>query len=335
MTLENENQALCEQDTLPFESAVDTPRDLAASLARSPNDQNEKRKRALAGTPQERAAFLKEDVFIKTPDVIAVTSAIDDLFRYKKEVPKYAAGFRVCAPGGMGKDTIMEYYNRKYPPKRTERRLVRPILHVSLESTAAPGTLLRTFLDQVDCYHTSRHSNKDLRDMLLDAMERCETKAIFINEAQHLVPVSHHRHESRLAGVAGDWFKTFVDKTSSLFILLGVPGWDAVFNADKQLGTRIPLRYEYREYALDRHFIGILAALDAAIPMPEPAELAKPPLAPAIHKACRGNWRNLSILLHDAIFIASKRGSPRIERKDLASAYRLKFSRDDNPFEQV
>jgi hypothetical protein len=298
--------------------------------------EDEKRKIALAGTPKERAQFLLTDVFIHTSDVDNLVSSIEDLLSYKREVPELCGGMRIVAPGGMGKDTIMTHFARKYGPSGEGREFSCPVIHATLRGSVSPKNLLRALLQQLDCLVTIYQTIEELEENLLHAMRACGTIAIFINEAQHLVPISlSKRHEARMAGLGGDWLKGFIDKTSSLLFLLGVTGWDRAFVADLQLGTRVPYRYEFSQFAMDREFVGALTALDEAIPMPERAGLASKTLAPLLFAASQGNWRRLSYLLHDAILHASTRKSPRIELSDLHKAYRVRFGRRDNPFEAV
>ncbi len=288
---------------------------------------------ALGGTPNDRALFLMEEVFIHTPDFRHATSTIERLLT-RGTTFSNPGGMRIIAHGGMGKDTIIRYFQRKFAPTWSEGNSRCPILHVTLPHLVAPGEILRTFLRQLHTAFRYTQLVSDLEDNLLDAMDECGTAGIFFNEAQHLVYTAKRteREAARLAGKSGDWLKGFLDKVRRPVFFLGVPGWDGLFGLDGQLGTRLTHRYTFSAFNFDTTFIGVLRALDEAIPMPQSAGLDNMDLASAIYHVTNGNWRSLIYLLREAIFIASSAGASRIERQDLSAAYELQLGVEGNPF---
>lgn len=287
---------------------------------------------ASEGSASDRVKFLQNEIFVHTADVIYVINTIETLLERALTVAS-PGGLRLVAGGGMGKDALLQYFIKKYPPESVGSTFTCPIIHATLGPRVAPVDVIRQFLVQLKCAFKKSWTLTELEEHLFAAMDACETRGIFINEAGHLVPVgTRARHISRLAGLGGDWLKGFIDRNRRPFVLMGVVGWDGAFEQDPQLRTRIPHRYEIREFALDATFIGVLRALDVAIPMRDPAGLDQMPRAQQLHVASRGNWRLLSNLLADAITHASQRGSPKIEDCDLHAAYRLRLGTTNNPF---
>lgn len=166
----------------------------------------------------------------------------------------------------------------------------------------------------------------------MEAIKECQTEAIIFNEAQHMLPVARKsRSELRLSGKAGDWLKGFIDRIPIPGFFFGVPGWDDIFDQDRQLGTRIPYHYDLK-VPDEATFLAILQALDEAIPMPEPAGLATPALAGPILEVTKANWRLLIKLLCGALVSAATAGAKKIQKQDLSYSYSLNFGANGNPF---
>ena len=311
---------------LPIER-VGEPDDPQAQLMR-------RREAAVHGTAEQRANFLLKEVYVQTPDVTHIVSTMEQLLGHAKLFSN-PGGMRIIADSGMGKDALLRYLLKIYPPQPNAILPRYPLIYVDFRNRLAPGEIIKALLEQMQCAYKSYQSVRELEDSLLHAMDACGTQGIVFNEAHHMVSVNKgtRRISARIAGEAGDWLKGFIDRIKRPVFLLGIPGWDEVFDLDPQLGSRIPHRHEISPFLFDASFMGILQALDGAIPMPEPAGLAENTIAQSLYTASRNKWRHLIHLLRDAIIAATKRGSPRIERCDLSWAYRLQFGPKDNPFD--
>lgn len=316
-------------DTRSLELGFDRTRELDDLQAR----QIHARETAIKGGPQERIDFLLNEVLIRTPDVSHMISTIEHLLDHAEMYPN-PGGIRVIAPGGCGKNALIRYLLRKHGPNSSGRTFSRPIVHVEFHERVLPGAIMRLLLESLGTVYKNYQKNSELEENLFEAMQACGTKGIIFNEVQHMLYVTqrHHRALGRVSGESGDWLKRFIDSCKRPVFLFGVPGWDEVFIQDPQLSTRIPHRYEFAEFQFDSIFIGVLRALDQAIPMPEPAGLDGKDMAGDIYTVTRGNWRLLIHLLRDAILVASRAGIPRIERPDLSWAYQLQFGPRSNPF---
>jgi hypothetical protein len=288
---------------------------------------------AIQGNGYVRAQFLEQEIIIYTPDVIHVSETIDTLLPRARQILN-PGGMRIQGAGGTGKDTVIRIFQRKYPPYHTDGTFCTPILVVTFDARLSQSAILQDLLGQAQGLYNRSASIKNLEDCLLEAIVSRYTMAIAFNESQHILPVSdpRKRTQSRQAGATGDWFKRFLDKIRIPVFMFGTPGWDDVFELDPQLATRLTHRFMFSELKSDATFVGVLQALDEAIPMPEPAGLGKREMADPIYRVCCGNWRRLTTLLKEAIILATESGSVRIEREHLRRAYRIQFGLEGNPF---
>lgn len=292
----------------------------------------ELREAALRGTSKDKVEFLRNDVFIPTPDFVYVTNTINGLIRHAK-LSGSPGGMRIRGHGGTGKDAIIRYVMKQHPGISDGHKKISPILKVDFGSYLSPIDILVSLHTQLKSAHKRYQGIGELQELLLSALGECRTEAIVFNEAHHMLPVtsSKPRSEVRLSGKAGDWLKGFIDKLPIPLFFFGVPGWDDVFDKDRQLGTRIPNHHDLKvpDKATS---LGILQALDEAIPMLEPAGLATPALADPILETTHSSWRLLITLLSTALVSAALAGSKNIQKLDLSYSYALNFGADGNPF---
>lgn len=298
--------------------------------------QMQARAAAVGGTEWERVNFLEKAVFVRTPDVIYVLSTVDTLLDYAGRCEN-PGGMRVHAPSGMGKDALIRFLSKKYPAQPLGPKPVYPLVSLKFAKRLAPGDILRALLNQMNCAYLGSQSIEHLEELLISAMDTCGTRGVIFNEAQHMLSAAKGaaRHSARVAGETGDWLKLFIEKLKRPVFFFGVPGWDEAFVLDPQLGSRVPHRHEIPTFKFDETFMGVLRALDEAIPMPEPSRLTERTLAYKLFLASKGVWRPLINLMRDAIVCATRRGSPRIEISDLSWAYQLQFGQKDDPFSPV
>lgn len=290
------------------------------------------REAALRGTPVEKVHFLTRQLFLPTPDFVYVTDTANQLIRHARLFDN-PGGMRIVGAGGTGKDAIIRYLQKQHPSVSTGKIRTCPIVVVTFDSYLAPKAILGSMLRQLDSAYKEYQDIESLEDTLREALEVCLTEALVFNEAHHMLKVNagSARSEARLAGHVGDWVKRFLDKTPLPAFFFGVPGLDDAFTLDGQLGTRIPNSHPLPSLN-ERALLGVLKALDEAIPMPEPAGLTDPTLATPIAGVAQGNWRRLMTLLRDALFVAAEAGARRIEMQDLSYSYSLHFGSERNPF---
>lgn len=287
---------------------------------------------AVRGSPMERVSYLLNEVFIPTPDFEYATQTINRLLAHARLYDN-PGGMRIMGGGGTGKDTLIRYIKMQHPPRQVGRTRVCPIIALTFEATLAPTQILLQMHSQLNSAAKKYQTVKDLKDFLIDAMIECGTVGIFFNEAHHMLNTakSGNKTELRLNGIVGDWLKRFIDDCKLPMFFMSIPGWDELFEKDNQLRTRISNRFEFSKID-DKTFVGILAAMDDAIPMPEPAGLAARNIAEQLFQITEANWRSLIFLLRDALLVASEARSSRIELCDLSYAYSLQFGKDGNPF---
>lgn len=287
---------------------------------------------ALRGTPRMKGDFLEYDVFIPTADFGYVTDTAEAQMRHAKLFGG-PGGMRVCGPGGSGKDAIIRYLLKQHPIFWEGRKRICPLISVKFGGYLAPIDILGSLHTQLGSAYKAYQGIETLEELLMEALEDSRTEGVIFNEAQHMLRVARakSRSEVRLSGREGDWLKGFIDRLPIPAFFFGVPGWDDIFNQDSQLGTRIPSRHDLT-LPDEKTFLGILQALDDAIPMPEPAGLTAPGLSAPILEITRANWRLLIKLLRGALVSAAQAGAKKIEEQDLSYSYALNFGANGNPF---
>lgn len=246
-------------------------------------------------------------------------------------------GLWLLGDGGVGKTYVLEHVLNRYEPFEDELTRHCPVLFLSFDGHPSESSVLLNLLIQLgqDPSILSGKPNPELRAILLDALPACGTKAILFDEAHHLwLHTRAKRIKDRMGGKLGDSLKRLYDQSKVAFIFAGTPGLDDLINHDLQASTRWSGRYKIETFQYDDNFIGLLNAMDAALPMQEHAGLGTELLSKQIHSATGGNFRLVKRLLGEAVYVAATRGDKRLTNEHLADAYFYIFCREDNPFKK-
>lgn len=313
-----------------FDDARSAPADAGANAGKAEGV----RQRVLAGTPAERSEYART-VSISVPGYQKGVEFVEHLVERAKRT-QCPGGLWIIGEGGVGKSFIIDTIYKRHPPVETPLARHCPVLQLDFQSRPAESDILVSLLLQLGQDPTTLHyqRNADLEQILLDALPVCQTLAILFDEASHLwLNVQAKRIVDRLGGRLGDFLKRFYDKSGLAFIFAGTSGLQHIIDGDKQASTRWSGVLQLSPFSYDERFIGLLAALDEAMPMREQAGLAMETMAPRVFEATKGNFRLLKNLLAEAVYLASVEDAPRITRAHLARAYFLKFCSDTSPFD--
>ncbi|MGX8883982.1 hypothetical protein ACWWD9_12310 [Methylovorus sp. SPW-M1] len=143
---------------------------------------------------------------------------------------------------------------------------------------------------------------------------------------------SSKRTKDRFGGPIGDFLKRLYDQSSVAFIFSGTEGLNEYLEVDSQASTRWPGMLKLKPFDYDDHFIGVLRALDEAIPMAHPSGLDSPELSEKMFKSCMGNFRLLKTILCKAVKYASINSHVSIQLEHLHQAHEWTFAQAKNPF---
>lgn len=295
----------------------------------------EQRAAALQGSPSERGEFTRT-VPINVDGYRLANEFIDNLIA-SSERSKYPGGLWLLGDGGLGKSFILEAAYRRYPPYENHLKRYCPVLTLTFKSKPSESDILVSLLLQLGQSPDilSYEKNSDLEAIVKDAMKACGVLAIFFDEAHHLwMNTSAKQAVDRTGGVLGGFLKTFYNDSGVACIFAGTPGLQDIYDRDPQIHTRWPGIWHLTPFANDEKFRGLLAALDQALPMPEPAGLADEPLASELFISSKGNLRLLKNVLAAAVFIAATENAPKLTWKHLQRAHFLTFCTEATPFDQ-
>lgn len=292
------------------------------------------RQRTLASSPTVRAEFART-VSVEVDGYRKGLDFAENLIR-RSERTSCPGGQWIIGEGGVGKSFIIDALYARHPPVETPLARHCPVLRLHFASRPAESEILLALLLQLgqDPATLHYHRNADLEKLLLDALPTCQTLAILFDEAGHLwLNVQAKRIADRFGGRLGDFLKRFYDQSGLAFIFAGTDGLQQIVDKDTQANTRWSGVLHLSPFAFDERFIGLLAALDQAMPMHEPAGLATEALAPLMFQATKGNFRLLKRLLAEAVYLAATDSAPCITRAHLARAHFMIFCSDTSPFD--
>ncbi|WP_322880628.1 TniB family NTP-binding protein [Pandoraea sputorum] len=292
------------------------------------------RQHILTTTPQQRAEYMRM-VSVNVDGFRKGLDFAEHLIR-RSERTSCPGGLWVIGDGGVGKSFIIDALHTRHAPVETPLARYCPVLRLRFASRPAESEIILGLLLQLGQDPATLHyqRNADLEQYLLDALPVCQTLAILFDEANHLwLNVQAKRTADRLGGRLGDFLKRFYDKSGLAFIFAGTNGLQNILEGDSQASTRWSGVLRLSPFAYDESFIGVLAALDEAMPMREPSGLATEALAHRLFEASNGNFRLLKNLLSEAVFLAAVDDAPSVSQAHLARAHFMTFCSDASPFD--
>jgi hypothetical protein len=292
------------------------------------------RQQMLLASPQVRAEYART-VSVAVDGYRLGVEFADNLIARSRRT-SCPGGLWLIGDGGVGKTFIVDAIYQKYAPVETPEARYCPVLQLSFDSRPAESEILLSLLLQLGQDPATLHyqRNADLEKIVLEALPACQTLAILFDEANHLwLNTRAYRVVDRLGGRLGDFLKRFYDKSGLAFIFAGTSGLQRLLDEDTQASTRWSGRLKLAPFEYDDRFVGLLGALDEALPMHEPAGLATEALAPLLYASTKGNFRLLKGLLAEAVYFAAVDNAPRMTRAHLARAHFLLFCSDTSPFD--
>ena len=289
------------------------------------------REEAMRGSPNQKYQFVQE-VTVQIEEFKQAREYIDALLERGKHTSK-PGGLWIVGDGGVGKSFLLKDAHQRHPQLDTDIARITPLLTLNFEGIPSISSLLIEMLLQLgqEPELIRGQTNSELRKMLIDALPACGTSGVLFDESQHFW-LRTKRTADRNAGAFGEYLKELYDDTSLAFIFTGTPGLRDVFENDNQVYTRWSGLLNLEPFKFGDQFFGVLAALDQAIPLPEPAGLTNPKLAEKLFASTKGNFRLIKRMLAEAVLLADKDGAESLDLHYLAKAHFLIFCSRENPF---
>lgn len=267
-----------------------------------------------------------EDLFVLTTQLEEIIEDIDEAIQIAqvKNFTKQPSCILVMGNSGVGKTTLREYYENKYPRKSVQtsdgEKDVVPIFGTTLQDDknpkAAPGHMLR---DLGDFLQGKGGTRSELGDRFIFKVNATDVQAIFIDEFQNAIESDGDKIVSNTA----NWVKTIVNLGKRPVVLFGMPWSKVVIDSSEELVNRFQIIHHLEEYDLDNfeNWLVFLEEVDNQLPFEQSSNLNEPELALRLLSASKGNLSKLMKgIVKPAARLAYKQGASSISIEHLLKA---------------
>lgn len=154
----------------------------------------------------------------------------------------------LLGPSRIGKSEILRRLAAKYPERRENGRLIKPVLFVSVPAGTSPKDLPVSVMQALGVPVPRERSRTGvLFSTMLDKLRLAQTIAILFDEASHLVDVGSRIPPRQ----ASDWFKSLFDAARVSIVISGVPRLRRLLETNEQLRGRCQRPLELMPYRWD------------------------------------------------------------------------------------
>jgi hypothetical protein len=267
-----------------------------------------------------------EDLFVFTPQLEEIIEDIDEAIQIAqvKNFTKQPTCILVTGNSGVGKTTLREYYENKYPRKVVQthdgEKDVVPIFGTTLQDDknpkAAPGHMLR---DLGDFLQGKGGTRSELGDRFIFKVNAAEVQAIFVDEFQNAIESDGDKIVSNTA----NWVKSIVNLGKRPVVLFGMPWSKVVIDSSTELINRFEIIHHLEEYDRDNFndWLEFLEGVDKQLPFEQSSNLNDPELALRLLAVSKGNLSKLMKgIIKPAARIAYKQGASSISIEHLLKA---------------
>lgn len=277
-------------------------------------------------------------IMIQHPATIKGLEALDRAFQLSNalEMPQ---GIRIIGPTGSGKTSLIKLFAQTLP-KSTLFDPSFGVLNVRLMANCSRHQIVRALLKRIE-YPFPNASAKAVDIMsriLVEAAAAKGVRVLAVDEAHHLISARRQRHSDGMTGnEATDWLREFNDEARLALVLCGTNELDQLDQIDSHLTSRLSTRIELKDFKLDLNWYGLLKAYAKQCAVFDLQGLHSDDLPIRLHKATKGNLRNLKRLLTELVLIAVEESanSTSVDKAMLKRAFdrvRGEDGIDANPF---
>lgn len=275
-------------------------------------------------------------IYILYPRLSKILESMAFCYEQSKYFPEPECLF-IEGRSGVGKTTMYKYYMQQFPKEETNEGRVVPILFARIQVPATVSDLVTELLTNLGDPAAEIGTVGSRARRLRKLIERCRVRLIILDEFQHFID----RDSQKILKTISDWLKNLIEDTKVPVILIGMPGSDAVLDANDQLNRRFSAReildpFKWKTVEQKNEFRSFLKMLDEKLPLTEEAYLAEETLAFRFFCASRGVVGIVIKIIRRASIIALQEGKENISLEILAEAYdkviRRKIKKKLNPF---
>jgi hypothetical protein len=236
---------------------------------------------------------------------------------------KAAAGLMIAGPSGVGKTSLIRFYQEQFP-RFSDGGVTRiPVLTVSTPAGPTVKNLAQAILASLGDPAAHRGSAEEKTQRIHLFLERCEVEIVFLDEFHHFFYTESTKHFRHIS----DWLKGLMDASHVALILVGLPEGEEVVKANPQLWRRFSSRsllsaFNFEDADDFIEFRGLMKAFQEALPLEIAVPLHEGNLARRFWVASDGRLDYVRKILEGAVSVANTAGIRCLDLPVYASAFR-------------
>jgi hypothetical protein len=237
----------------------------------------------------------------------------------------------LIGPTGVGKTRLCQMIEKQMNPinpiQKSDKcvRQIRHCVYIELPESATIKSLSLVMAKALNEEPRDYQSITTLETLIMQRLITMEVQLVIFDDFHHIAEKGRTKTKSSLC----NWLIKLMNNSGIPFIVSGSTGAEATINIVQELSDRFPYRARLKILPLaEDHsnpvLLGILAGLQLEMirlgELKNHISLTEPYHYKAIYLATQGNFRRLSILLHDSFKIALIRGDHTLTISDFANA---------------
>lgn len=233
----------------------------------------------------------------------------------------------LVGPTGAGKSTLAASYAARFPARITETTIHRPVLFVTIPSTATIRNLAMDLLYAMGDPRYDKGTIGSMTKRVIRFLRDCHVELLILDELQHFVD----RDSQKVLQNVSNWLKTLIKdpELQIACVLIGLEDEaNQVVDTNPQLARLFgdpcvlaPFTWDERNPATIQEFRTLLHELEKMLPLNEPSDLVNRDRAWRCFVASTGIISYLMALIRRATSLALTRGQEHLDDSLLAEAF--------------
>jgi predicted AAA+ superfamily ATPase len=223
---------------------------------------------------------------------------------------------------GVGKTTMIERYERKYPRVETEDGTEVRVLVSAIPVPATVKSLSTTLLEDIGDPAADRGTTIHQTYRLKKLIKACNVELIISDEFQHVID----RDSTKVLATVADWLKMLLETTKVPIVLIGMPSSTVILDANPQLRRRFTARHSLEPFGWKKdgeadEFRKLLKLISSKLPLRQRSSLTDIDIAYRFYCATGGFISAIMKLVRRGTALAIEEGTEKLLPDILAQAY--------------
>lgn len=278
-----------------------------------PSHLSERARAALSLPDEQRIERIRRARWIGYTRAQAILAQLDDLLTYPRQ-PRMP-NLLLYGETGNGKTFIVNRFVQRHPATdnlQGDAASV-PVLIIQAPPLPSESRLYDAMLETLYAPYNPRDHVSKKQFQVLRLLRAVNTRMVIIDELHHALvgPANQQRIVMNTLKYLGNALQ---------LPLVGVGTREAIraIQADPQLASRFR-RVELTPWRMDREYRQLLASFERMLPLKQPSQLHRDPLALPLLAMSEGTIGELAAVLRAAAIAAVRSGRERIDRDGLAA----------------